>query len=105
MFLDDERLGGTDGTSGNAGGIALSRDGFLVVSTATDGMLFKVPLSSPHEFRPLGIPHPFPGADAILLAPDGFLYRAADAPGAQASLRAQRLPPGALAESRRWATE
>ena len=83
VFLDDERLGGGDGTSGKVGGITLSRDGFLLLSTAGDGMLFKAPLSNPHEFRPVGVPHPFPGADALLLGPDGFLYLAADAPGGE----------------------
>lgn len=81
VFLDDERIGGGEGASGKVGGITLSRDGFLLLSTAGDGMLFKAPLSTPHEFRPVGVPHPFPGADAILLGPDGFLYLAADAPG------------------------
>ena len=80
LFLDDERLGGGERATGRIGGVALVEDRFLLVSSAGDGMLFKAPLGNPHEFRPVGIPHPFPGADAMELGADGFLYLAAHAP-------------------------
>lgn len=101
VFLDDERLahgGGRSRASGRIGGVALAPQGFLIVSSADDGGLFKAPLDNPHEFRPLGIPHPFPGADALTLGPDGFLYLVADAPGGQGSA-VYRLAPDDAFES------
>ena len=84
VFLHDERLGGkTDDctTAGRIGGLALLPDGALVVASAGDGQLFKAPLGNPHEFRPIGTPHPFPGADRLILGPEGHLYVAASSPG------------------------
>ena len=102
LFLADDRLGGNDGSSGRIGGITLVEDRFLLLSSAGDGTLFKAPLENPHEFRPVGIPHPFPGADAIEFGADGFLYLAADAPGGAAGA-VWRLAPDEHFESVRVA--
>lgn len=85
VFLADDRLGSAgDGQgSGRIGGVALLPSGAMVFSSAR-GQLFKAPLGNAHEFRPIGIPHPFPGADAVTLGPEGHLYLAAtdgDRPG------------------------
>jgi len=86
LFLADERLGGAgaDGKGGGRiGGLALLPSGAIVFSSV-EGQLFKCPLGNAHEFRPIGTPHPFPGADAVMLGPEGHLYLAAtdgDRPG------------------------
>jgi len=87
VFLADERLGGSSAAGkggGRIGGLALLPNGALIFSSAADGQLFKAPLGNAHEFRPIGTPHPFPGADAVVLGPEGHLYLAAtdgDRPG------------------------
>lgn len=87
VFLADERLGGTSGEgarAGRIGGLALLPGGAIVFSSAGDGQLFKAPLGNAHEFRPIGTPHPFPGADAMAIGPEGHLYLSAtdgDRPG------------------------
>lgn len=87
VFLADERLGGTGGDgarTGRIGGLALLPGGGIVFSSAGDGQLFKCPIGNAHEFRPIGTPHPFPGADAMVIGPDGHLYLSAtdgDRPG------------------------
>jgi hypothetical protein len=81
IFLRDERLGGEAGEAGNAGrigGLSILPDGAMVVSCDA-GQLFKAPLGNPHEFRPIGIPHPFPGAACMTVGPEGHLYLAAHA--------------------------
>ena len=86
LFLADERLGGAgaDGKGGGRiGGLALLPSSAIVFSSR-EGQLFKGPLGNAHEFRPIGTPHPFPGADAVMLGPEGHLYLAAtdgDRPG------------------------
>lgn len=77
--LADQRLGGAgaDGKGGGRiGGLALLPSGAIVFSSL-EGQLFKCPLGNAHEFRPIGTPHPFPGADAVMLGPEGHLYLAA----------------------------
>lgn len=87
VFLADERLGGRGAggkEAGRIGGVALLPDRAILFSSAVDGQLFKAPLGNAHEFRPIGTPHPFPGADAVTLGPEGHLYLAAtdgDRPG------------------------
>lgn len=106
VFLDDERLGGGSSAgdrAGRIGGIALVPGGMLLVSSADDGALFKAPLSNPHEFRPVAVPHPFPGADAMTLGQDGFLYLAAAGPSGRGGA-VWRLAPDDTFESVRVAT-
>lgn len=73
VLLRDERVGKA-GDAARIGGLALLPDGALVFSSASDGLLFKAPPGNPHELRPIGVPHPFPGADSLVLGPEGHLY-------------------------------
>lgn len=60
------------GKSFNLNGIVV-KDNYLLVVKMNSGQLFKVPLDNPASFNEVKLKEKFPGADGLLLKPDGSL--------------------------------
>lgn len=70
VFLEDERF---TGEGFNFNGIVYHPDGYLVVAKKNEGVLFKVPVDEPESFTEIQVDQQFPGADGLVITPDGSL--------------------------------
>lgn len=64
IMVEDERF---IGNGINLNGVVVHPDGYLIVAHKSKGVLFKIPLHSPHQVSEIDIAATLPGADGLLL--------------------------------------